>query len=412
MAFKDKSVRFKTDKGYLIEGRIQNTWDEHLGKLTTETVDGTPMELVSYAMPKLKYYEEVFSYDWEDLGIHVKEDGTCIILSPIVVDNEVIDVLLRTRRVPFLSKRFKSLIDKLDVDLTDAYHFVYDTGFTLMFELYGKMNKHEIEYDEDLELVLINGRSHKGNLLKNSQIDQISNAIGIRRADKAFIWELGEHGYYYTVSPMFLERYHEYFFVNHELKNKFSQWNFVLNPLTCYNEISELLEELNKTAGKIVIEGVVFTIKLKDDGNQLKCKPKTVREGHSHPEGVPAVIIRKAIHKYYDEYSPIMLENFTQQPDLIYEFINNELSEEYNKEIIHREGTYKRTHRLLTKFIDEKYLFRYPKQLESVVDRFLEETPSNLSIPDYMREFAVKHPEYKNKSNLVFELISNKKAEV
>lgn len=416
MSFNDRKVDFISPKGYRIKGNIKRTWDDINGLLHMHKIGVEDADSLSYAMPKLSY--DFFDYEDShavDIGVHAKEDGTCIIIAPIYHKREIVDVITRTRTMPNLTKDFEHMFSNIKYKLDLAYKFVEIFGYTLMFEMFGSQNKHEIEYCVPLDIKLITVRDENGILLSNSEIEVISRIIKIPRPDSLFrVIRGNEEGLdYLQVTEECVERFGRYWtdktnisdiqIYLDKLINTLNGDNYsFINLKEVYNVIAYFLEETNKKAGKIVSEGVVFTVTADNISRQIKCKPETVREGHRHPDGVPAIIIRKVINKYYDEHSDIMLDKFKNNPDEICENIENELLEDYPESKVKYKPTRNRINYWLDKFMVKK--FAYHGIVSDAIEKLLSEN-NDLSIEDIMREFAKKYPQLKKYNGTVYSIL-------
>lgn len=166
----------KTPKGNIIEGYISRKPNKHLGSIiikhiTEKCGKSYDTEQFVQSFPKIHYWDRrhMLKQDSEQICYNCREklDGTCLILYSLNdKKGNTIEIVPKTRGQAVADQHildmFK-LIDKKAIEefFSKPYHF----NDTLMFELFGILNKHEIAHmDTYIDINLI-GAYIDGNFL-------------------------------------------------------------------------------------------------------------------------------------------------------------------------------------------------------------------------------------------------------
>ena len=401
-----QKIKFKTAQNYEIEGYISRKPNQFLGSIYVTKVDGIIHNQLIRGMPKLGYWDHYNQFNNLNFDIRAKEDGTnisfCALSNPY--KNEVWDIIVKTRGVPEVAKDFKMMLDNLDTG--KAYDYVYQNGGTLSFELFGNDNKHEICYNNDIDLKLLTGFDRKGNYLTNQQLNDISKKIEIHRPEELFQIEYNEK-YELYATHRFFYRFEDYFTGDEidelVLKNSFESIH------EAYFGCAAILEEVNKNTINQhigpVIEGTVWTGESSNGDRtiQVKCKPKSIRDGHISRNGIPSIFINKAIRKFKDDY-PDAEEILENKPEFIIERVNDELLEDWDELLVKSDKTQSRIATKMHQILLKKEISEY---LVDIAKKLVNEFPDLESAADYMRVFAQSYPDLRKQSRKMFNAISN-----
>lgn len=152
-------------EGHRLEGGIcrHRRAQELAGAVYLVTIDGQEQPQMLMGMPEIPYTENVplrRSSKTVAATFTQKLDGTALLFSPLRLANGDCEVFPRTRGMPVLwntpYKAWREVVDSvLDAELKQSIHEACDKhNATLVFELWGSLNKHAVSYDPPLALSL------------------------------------------------------------------------------------------------------------------------------------------------------------------------------------------------------------------------------------------------------------------
>lgn len=403
-----QKIKFTTQHNYEIEGFISKKPNRYLGSIFVTSIDGRACSQLIQGMPKLGYWDAYHHFNDPEIDIRAKEDGTNIAFCALMdeYNESVLDVIVKTRGVPGIADDFKMMLDNLNT--SKAYDHIYHYGGTLCFELFGKDNKHEIAYDTDLDLRLLTAFNNSGEQCCSEYLDMISGKIGIERPDKLFYILKTIYGRYCLNG---LTRLYGRFepYIDEKIKDMlFPVYHDNLKGV--YDHCGEILEQINKNSINkhvgAVIEGTIWTGQSNVERKsiiQVKCKPKSIKDGHISQNGIPSIFINKAIRKFKDDY-PDHEEILKTRPEMIIERVNAELLEDWDKLLIDSPKTQSRIETKMHQILAKKEIADH---IVNLAKDLIEKHPGLDSAADYMRIFSQEHPDLRKKSNVMFNALSN-----
>ena len=375
-----------------VRGYISLTRGLKMGSLIIDTVDGKQTLQYVQGMPKIHYVEanEFIDKDNAVINLFDKADGTNILFFPLIKDNEVIEVLTKTRLMPSTQDKWNEILKRIP-NLESYKEATKDSKLSLSCEMYGFLNPHAVEYSKidiplslDVITVLDNGRT-----LITTEADKLASKFKLKRVDRFADIIKGK----VNITEGYKKKYKSYVMpLDLFVPNNFVTFNSALENY--FEEINVNFQKVNKTDG-IITEGIVAHIDYlkKSESKMLKIKATTVKEEHLKASGsIPELIITKALEKAYEN-----LESIDDEGEVT-KFIKEELREEYPEEAIEKSNikiakTYKEFY--ITKKLIKK-LQLILKDLEGL----------DIDISDKMRMFAKKYPELKDKSRLVYQILT------
>jgi hypothetical protein len=133
----------------------------------------------------------------------------------------------------------------------------------------------------------------------------------------------------------------------------------------------------------------------------VKCKATSVREDHIRQAcGIPEAPIRKALFKAEENLN----SDLTQvSKDELIQFVRDELSEEFDKEMVNDIKVKQKTLSVLGKHIRKVVMM---EELEQIVERIHNEVGEDVSTADKMRCFAELYPNRKKFSGKVYQALN------
>ena len=348
----------KTPKGNIIEGYISRKPNKHLGSLvithiTEKSGKSYDCEQFVQSFPKIHYWDRRhhLKEDEESIIYHCQEklDGTCLIVYALKNElGEIIEIIPKTRGKAVADKHVLemfSLVDKKAIE--EFFMDISHTNDTLMFELYGILNRHEIAHmDTYIDIRLI-GAYIDETFLNYIQIKCNSDLDNFKTPDTVFTIE--KYPYENSFSIKWCS-------INQRLKNyEVSTKDTFPTLFDAIDGVKLLLQKLNekyvKFNGRRVIEGVVIN-GIHSNGSQmyLKIKPKDIEIGAKTLDFVPRRFILKEIQKYFDEYGTQVREIYEIDETHYIKYVNHQLKEEFSYEQIEDPRTRRRIKRFSWKF--------------------------------------------------------------
>ena len=400
----------KTPKGNIIEGYISRKPNKHLGSLvithiTEKSGNDYDCEQFVQSFPKIHYWDRRhhLKEDEESIIYHCQEklDGTCLIVYALKNElGEIIEIIPKTRGKAVADKHVLemfSLVDKKAIE--EFFMDISHTNDTLMFELYGILNRHEIAHmDTYIDIRLI-GAYIDETFLNYIQIKCNSDLDNFKTPDTVFTIE--KYPYENSFSIKWCS-------INQRLKNyEVSTKDTFPTLFDAIDGVKLLLLKLNekyvKFNGRRVIEGVVIN-GIHSNGSQmyLKIKPKDIEIEAKTLDSVPRRFILKEIQKYFDEYGTQVREIYEIDETHYIKYVNHQLKEEFSYEQIEDPRTRRRIKKIFMEVWDSKIP---PKSLQNICEEIYYENPDS-SIQELLKIFAKKYPSKKKDSSHAYRILS------
>jgi hypothetical protein len=399
----------KTPKGNVIEGYLSRKPNRFLGSMiithvTEKSGRSYDTEQFVQSFPKIHYWdrENQLKEDEESIIYHCQEklDGTCLIIYALKDDRgQVIELVPKTRGMAVADEHvlemFK-LVDKKAIEefFSDDFH----ANDTLMFELYGILNKHEIAHmDTYIDIRLI-GAYIDETFLNYIAIKCYSDLNDFKTPDTVYTIEK------YPYENSFSIRWCG---VNNRLRNyEVSTDDTFPTLFDAISEVKSLLEEINKRYiehnGRRVIEGVVINGEHSKGGQMyLKIKPKDIEIEAKYLDSVPRRFVLKEVQKYFDEYGSKVREIYEEDETHYIKYVNHQLKEEFTYEQIQDPRTRRRIKKVFMEVWDSKVP---PKSLQNICEDLVHENP-DASVPELMKIFAKTYPSKKKDSRFAYNIL-------
>ena len=400
----------KTPNGNLIKGYISRKPNRYLGSMiithiTEKNGKSYDTEQFVQSFPKIHYWDKRHKLK-EDEGqiiYHCQEklDGTCLIIYSL--NNEQgnsIEIIPKSRSQAVADQRILDmykLIDKKAIEefFSNPIHF----NDTLMFELYGILNRHEIAHmDTYIDIALI-GAFVDETFLDHFSILINSDLDNFKMPDTIFS----------------IEKFPD--------ENTFSvEWNEDNNKLKNYKTISEktfptlfdaiqevkaLMEKINQKYfehnGRRVIEGIVINGEHFFNGQMyLKVKPKDIEAEARQLDSVPRRFVLKEVQKYFDEFGSNVRALYENDDTHYIKYVKHQLKEEFSYEQIEDPRTLRR---IKNTFMDVWDSQIPPKSIQNICEELIRENPDS-TVPELMKIFARTYPSKKRQSRYAFNIFS------
>lgn len=400
----------KTPDGNVIKGYICRKANKHLGSLvithiTEKSGRSYDTEQFVQSFPKIHYWDERFKLkeDGESVVYYCSEklDGTCLILYSLNDEyGNSIEIIPKTRTKAVADEHILEMYDLVDRKAIEKYFSDKNhLADSLMFELYGILNKHEIAYMETYIDIMLIGAYINETFLDLIAINCNYELDDFQKPDNIFSIE------------------------KHACDNSFkiswqSQWNRLRNYesssdgefptlFDAIQEVKELLKNINdeylKNNGRRAIEGVVINGQHFKGGQMyLKIKPRDVEVELDSLTTVPRRFVVKEVQKYFDEYGCEVKEIYQDDENHYMDYVKRNLREEFNYEQIEDPKTVRRIKNVFMDVWDSKIA---PQSLQNICEDLIRENP-DASITDLMKIFAGNYPSKKRHSRHVYTILS------
>ena len=401
----------RTPKGNVIEGYLSRKPNKFLGSMiithiTEKSGKSYDTEQFVQSFPKIHYWDRRHQLkdDEESIIYHCQEklDGTCLIIYALKDDlGQTIELVPKTRSMAVaddhILEMFK-LVDKKAIEefFKDNAH----SNDTLMFELYGILNKHEIAHmDTYIDIRLI-GAYVDETFLNYIAIKCYSDLDDFKTPDTVYTIEK------YPYENSFSVRWCG---ANQRLRNyEVSTEEKFPTLFDAISEVKSLLEKINKMYaeqnGRRVIEGVVINGEHFKGGQMyLKVKPKDIEIEAKYLDSVPRRFILKEVQKYFDEYGSKVQEIYEQDETHYIKYVNHQLKEEFTYEQIQDPRTRRRIKKIFMEVWDSKVP---PKSLQNICEELIQENP-DATIQELLKIFAKTYPSKKKDSRFVYQILSS-----
>ena len=392
----------KTPNGNLIKGYISRKPNRYLGSMiithiTEKNGKSYDTEQFVQSFPKIHYWDKRHKLK-EDEGqiiYHCQEklDGTCLIIYSL--NNEQgnsIEIIPKSRSQAVADQRILDmykLIDKKAIEefFSNPIHF----NDTLMFELYGILNRHEIAHmDTYIDIVLI-GAFVDETFLDHFSILINSDLDNFKMPDTIFSIEK------FPDENTFSVKWNE---DNYKLKNykTISEKTFP-TLFDAIQEVKALMEKINQKYfehnGRRVIEGIVINGEHFFNGQMyLKVKPKDIEAEARQLDSVPRRFVLKEVQKYFDEFGSNVRALYENDDTHYIKYVKHQLKEEFSYEQIEDPRTLRR---IKNTFMDVWDSQIPPKSIQNICEELIRENPDS-TVPELMKIFARTYPSKKRQS--------------
>jgi hypothetical protein len=394
--------KMETPDKNLVEGWICKSRGSNMGSLIIDTVNSQDSWQFVRGMPKIKYLDD---RDVPELP-HVlqKEDGTNIVMFPLLQDGACMEVLFKTRLMPDCGQNW---MDKIEQVIKPQYYSIVEQeGLSFAYELYGTLNKHETQYQyqdiPELNLTLLCALN-QGMAIPYYSLLTLSRRYKIPLVMDCFEVYSSDGDWEAEATREYINRFNEFLPEETLLEAKGNK----LQPegiFNLYHELETFFEKVNmnfqdKHQGGIITEGAVWHYGI-DETHLAKCKALSVREGHIKAAcGIPHNDIKKAVMKG-EEYFPDFEDSYRTDRNTVLRFIEDELLEEYPEQMVKDAKSEQKILSVLGKhFVKVKI----DNELRSIVEKVNEEIGEEAAPADKMRCFAEMYPELRKMSGKVYQ---------
>ena len=400
----------KTPKGNTIKGYISRKPNKFLGSLVITDVCekngksyGTEQFVQSF--PKIHYWDKRYQLKSDDESViyHCQEklDGTCLIIYALKDDSgKIIELVPKTRGKAVADAHVLEMFSLVDKKAIEVFFKKEEhVNDTLMFELFGVLNKHDIAYmDTHIDIRLI-GAYIGEEFLNYISISSYLDLDDFQKPDTVLTIEKypGENSF----SLSWCGR--SYRLRNYEVdcSGEFP---------TLYDAVQEVklhLEQINndyvKQNGRKFIEGVVINgISPYDTQMYIKIKPKNIEIEAKDMDHVPRRFIVKEVQKYFDEYGSKVGEIYEKDETHYMKYVKRQLREEFTYEQIEDPRSIRR---IKNTFMDVWNSKLPPMSLQNVCEELMSEN-HDLSVQELLKLFAKKYPSRKKDSRHVYNILT------
>lgn len=401
----------KTPQGNIIEGFICKARNRYLGSMLITKIcfsDGNIIDVEQFiqAMPRIEYYSDAHKMFVGENGItypaYEKLDGTCLILYGLYYNNELIEIVPKTRGVPVADKKILSLFNELDhAHIISFFEQNKEMNPTLMFELYGTLNQHTIFYPETRISIRLIGATIESNFLNYFELGYLASQYDFELPKIFFILLSDGTGKWKLILKDG--------FLNYYLKNEIklpisdlTQEEIVKSIKDVMNIVNDNYKEIHGTER---LEGCVIHC-YNHTGEQfkyMKIKPDNITiQAKKAGSQVPRGAIKKEIDKYFDEYGSKIKDIYNKNNEHFLEYINEGLLEDFSQTIVFDK---KSQNKIRNMFLD-KLQSQTGGKLNNICKIIVEENPG-LTVSEYMKLFAEYYPERKSRSQKAFNIFKD-----
>lgn len=405
-----KEFEAQTPQGNKIRGYICRKANRYLGSLvithiTEKSGKSYNTEQFIQSFPKIHYWDERHRLKEDDESIiyHCQEklDGTCLIIYSLNDERgDLLEIIPKTRGQPVADEHILEmyrLVDQKGIEKFFEGNFHNDD--TLMFELYGILNRHEIAHmDTYIDIRLI-GAYIDEEFLNYLSLKCYSDLDNFQTPDTVYTIEKHPYENSFTIRWC-------------PINPKLSNYNVICNDTfpTLYDAISRvkaLLRQINQKYheqnSRDVIEGVVINGEHFRSGQMyLKIKPENIESEARMMDIVPRRFILKEVQKYFDEYGSNVRELYQTDENHCIKYVKHHLKEEFRYEQIEDPRTTRKIRNIFMDVWDSRIP---PKSLQNISEELIKDNPDK-GICELMKIFASTYPSKKRQSRHVFNILS------
>jgi hypothetical protein len=316
------------------------------------------------------------------------------------MNGEVLEVLAKSRGMPICASNLYDLT--LEKMTENHLKLVENERLSATFELYGSKNPNDIPYHRfgvDLEMDLLNILD-QGMSFPCEFSFELAKQYGIPHDFEHFNVIDGGNVFKLKPTDEFIEKFGEYTDIGTFYADDY---------LEIYNRLEVVYEEINnnwRTQNKlghtkeIIMEGSVWHMDNNGTNVMVKNNATSVREGHiAQACGIPHHAISKALFKAKDE-----MNIYDEDKLVVIAFVKEELSEEFEKDMIEDIKTEQKILSLLKKR-QQKLII--DGQLQEIRDNVHDHVGEDANPTDKMRKFAELYPDLTKMSKKVYQAFTN-----
>ncbi|WP_458453695.1 hypothetical protein [Methanobrevibacter sp.] len=399
-----------TPNGNVIKGYISRKPNKYLGSLIITHIsekNGNSYDTEQFvqSFPKIHYWDSRHKLK-EDEGqiiYHCQEklDGTCLIIYSLNDrQGNSIEIVPKSRSQAVADQRILDMYELIDKKAIGEF-FKNPAHFndTLMFELYGILNRHEIAHmDTYIDINLI-GAFINEEFLNYISMSCYCDLDNFKKPETIYTIEKYPHENVFSI------RWNR---ENQKLKNY---------EITCkdtfptlYDAIMEvklLLEKINKKYVEYnqrrVIEGIVINgIHFNNTQMYLKVKPRDIEIEARQMDSVPRRFVLKEVQKYFDEFGSNVRKLYENDDMHYIKYVKHQLKEEFSYEQIEDPRTIRRIKKVFMEVWDSQLP---PVSIQNICEDLIRENPDD-SISELMRIFAKTYPSKKQHSRHAYNILS------
>lgn len=395
----------ETPQGHNIKGYICKKPNYSLGSLLITCLDNQKVVQFIQSFPKIHYYDHNYTLKADpDIWYDVLEklDGSNLILYGLQdKDGNLIEIVPKTRGTAVADKHlynlYKNYIDKKGIEKC----FAKNPNDTIMFELYGIANQHEIIYPSTyIDIALIGWHVYQKGFIYGDFLQVMGIEYGFRTPYPMFSLSCNKKGEW----ELFNEKisYLSINYIDNCSNKKFP---------TLFDAIIYLREELQRVNqeyaknnnGRIALEGVVINgLSPENEQRYIKIKPPAIEDKHRQGDNIKRSAIIKECYKYFDEYGSQVKDLYNEDKNHYLDYIIAQLSEEYPENIIKLPKNRKRIENC---FFDVWETYKVPESLQLLCEEIVSQYPGHTT-GELMGIFMREHPEMKRKNKSIYRIIN------
>lgn len=407
-----KDFEEETPNGNIIKGLICKKANRFLGSLLITEIylkekDYTfETEQFVQAMPKIHYYDRnniMFEEKQIVYPVFEKLDGSCLILYAIYHNDEVVEIIPKTRGVPVADSHIIDMYNEIDHANIKAFFGAFkEDRPTLLFELYGALNQHSIFYPQVRISIRLIGGTFNYRFLDWNELKWLESQYDFYLPFRIFNIVMFDGMWRIRVNPGI---FHYYLFegcsqeeIDECLKTEYPTQLDVIQALK--SMITKINKNYSKKYNRQLLEGGVIDCYNKDGEyfKYLKVKSADIEEKCRAEHGVPRKFILKEVHKYFDEYGSHVKEIYKEDKNHVFEYVNRNLLEEFDSYVVEMKRTQSRIENIFFDMLEAK---EPPKGLQDICNELVDEYPGT-EISDLMRLFAQRYPEKKRHASIAY----------
>lgn len=407
-----KDFSATTPNGNIIEGVICKKANHFLGSMVIDKITWTERnktfetEQFIQAMPKIHYYD--YNHNMFEKGqivypVYEKLDGSCLILYGLYYNNELIEIIPKTRGLPVADSHIIDMFNEIDhANIEVFFESFKESNPTLLFELFGALNQHSIFYPTvriDIRLI---GGTDNGRFISWNELRWLCRQYDFIQPRKIFNIVFYNGTWKIRVMPGIFY-YYLFMRCSEEETKEMLQMEYP-TQLDVIQGLKNMITLINKNHFEVhkrqLLEGGVVDA-YNHDGNHfmyLKVKSADIEEKCRTENGVPRRFILKEVQKYFDEYGSQAKEIYQKDENHVVEYVNRNLLEEFDPVAVGMKRTQTRIKNIFLDMLEAK---EPPKGLQDICSDIVEKYP-NTEISDLMRIFAQEYPEKKRQASLAY----------
>ena len=405
-----RNFEAKTPQGNMVRGYICRKANRYLGSLvitqiTEKSGKSYDTEQFVQSFPKIHYWDDRHRLKENEESIvyycQEKLDGTCLIIYSLNDEfGNLLEIIPKTRGQAVADERIQEMYNLVDKKAIEEFFKANNhREDTLMFELYGILNKHEIAHmDTYIDIRLI-GACINNIFLNYISIKSYCDLENFQTPESIFTIEKYPCENSFSISWCPNNRKLQNYEIN--CSDKFPTLHDAIQ------KVKELLKKINENYfsqnGRRVIEGVVINgVHCFNGQMYLKIKPEDIEAEARQSDFVPRRFILKEVQKYFDEFASNVSEIYEYDESHYIKWVKQQLSEEFSFEQIEDPRT---TRRIKNVFMDVWDSTIPPKSLQNIAEELMMQNPDK-NISELMKIFAKTYPSKKRQSRHVFNILS------